>query len=66
MQIILNGHTLEIADNSTLQQLIEQQGLAGKRLAAEVNREIIPRAQHQNHILKAQDRVEIVQAIGGG
>ena len=66
MQIILNGQALELADNSTLQQLIEQQGLTGKRLAAEVNMEIIPRAQHQDHILKEQDRVEIVQAIGGG
>jgi len=66
MQIILNGQALELADNSSLQQLIEQQGLAGKRLAAEVNMEIIPRVQHQNHILKEQDRVEIVQAIGGG
>lgn len=66
MQIILNGEPLELADNSSLQQLIEQQGLAGKRLAAEVNMEIIPRAQHQSHILKDQDRVEIVQAIGGG
>lgn len=66
MQIILNGQALELADNSSLQQLIELQGLAGKRLAAEVNMEIIPRAQHQSHILKEQDRVEIVQAIGGG
>ena len=66
MQIILNGQAIELADNSSLQQLIEQQGLVGKRLAAEVNMEIIPRAQHPNHILKDQDRVEIVQAIGGG
>lgn len=66
MQIILNGQAIELADNSSLQQLIELQGLAGKRLAAEVNMEIIPRAQHANHILKERDRVEIVQAIGGG
>lgn len=66
MQIILNGQALELADNSSLQQLIEQQGLTGKRLAAEVNMEIIPRAKHQDYILKEQDRVEIVQAIGGG
>lgn len=66
MQIVLNGTTLDIADNTTLQQLIENQGMAGKRLAAEVNLEIIPRTEHANHILKDQDQVEIVHAIGGG
>ena len=66
MKIVYNGNELEIPDENTLKQLIEAQGLAGKRLAAEVNREIIPRAEHQTHILKGQDVVEIVHAIGGG
>ncbi len=66
MHIVLNGTALEIADNTTLQQLIENQGMAGKRLAAEVNLEIIPRAEHTRYLLKDQDRVEIVHAIGGG
>ena len=66
MKIIYNGNELEIPDENTLKQLIEAQGLAGKRLAAEVNREIIPRAEHQNYTLKDRDVVEIVHAIGGG
>jgi len=66
MKIILNGNDLSLDENSTLQSLIEQQGLAGKRLAAEVNLEIIPKAEHPNYILKDQDKVEIVHAIGGG
>lgn len=66
MKITLNGSPLEIPDNSTLKQLIELQGLAGQRLAAEVNLEIIPRAEHEALILKPDDQVEIVHAIGGG
>ena len=66
MNIKLNGHSLEVADGTTLLQLIEQEGMAGKRLAAEVNLEIIPKTQHENYILHNQDLVEIVHAIGGG
>ena len=66
MQIKFNGQTLELAENSTLLNLIESQNLVGKRLAAEVNLEIIPKAEHANYILKNDDKVEIVHAIGGG
>ena len=66
MKIILNGQPLDLADNSTLLKLIELQNLLGKRLAAEVNLEIIPKAEHANYVLKNDDKVEIVHAIGGG
>jgi len=51
---------------TSLLQLIEDQGFAGKRLAAEVNREIVPKAEHANYELHEQDRIEVVHAIGGG
>lgn len=66
MKIILNGHSLDLADNSTLLNLIESQDLVGKRLAAEVNLEIIPKTEHASYVLKNDDKVEIVHAIGGG
>ncbi len=46
--------------------LLEHMQLAGKRVAVEVNREIVPRSLHADHQLSAGDRVEIVQAMGGG
>lgn len=66
MKILLNGNELDLEQGTTLKQLIEIQGLAGKRLAAEVNREIIPKAEHESLQLNEQDKVEIVHAIGGG
>lgn len=65
MQLILNGEPYQF-DGETLAGLIEHLGLAGRRLAAEVNREIIPRGQHALHHLHEGDTVEIVHAIGGG
>lgn len=66
MQIFLNGEPQEIAENNTLQQLLETLALTQKRLAVEVNLQIVPRSQFSQHILQAGDKVEIIQAIGGG
>jgi sulfur carrier protein len=66
MQIQVNGETLETSENATLAELIEQLELVGKRIAIELNLEIIPRSEHAATRLKAGDRVEIVHAIGGG
>ena len=40
--------------------------VAGKRLAVEVNEEVVPRSEHGEYCLRDGDRVEIVHAIGGG
>ena len=41
-------------------------GLAGKPVAVERNREIVPRAQHATTLLAAGDRLELVTFVGGG
>jgi sulfur carrier protein len=47
-------------------ELIERLDLSGKRLAVEVNQELVPRSQFGSHRLAANDRVEIIHAVGGG
>jgi len=66
MQITLNGKAHNCPDNLTAEQLVEQLGFAGKRLAMEINEEILPRSQHPSHRLQENDVIEIVHAIGGG
>ncbi|HET7932312.1 MAG TPA: sulfur carrier protein ThiS [Rhodanobacteraceae bacterium] len=66
MQIYLNGQAHECAAAATVAALLEASGYAGRRVAVEVNREIVPRSLHAQHALHEGDRVEIVQAIGGG
>lgn len=66
MQIQLNGEAMELPAGSTVAVLIEKLALAGKRLAVEVNEDIVPRSQHPEFILDDGDRVEVVHAIGGG
>lgn len=66
MQIQLNGDARVLEGGSTISELIDSLGLAGRRIAVEVNEEIVPRSQHGAIHLADGDRVEIVHAIGGG
>jgi len=66
MDIILNGTARQIPDQTSAAELLLALGLADKRLALEVNREIVPRSHFDQHRIQPGDRIEIVQAIGGG
>ncbi len=66
MNITVNGESHEVPENTTVAEIIAQMGLTGKRIAIELNKEILPFQQHTTHVLCAGDSMEIVQAIGGG
>lgn len=66
MNIHLNGEVREVRSPCTLSELITELELSGQRIAVEINGDIAPRSQHDSISLKANDRVEIVRAIGGG
>lgn len=66
MILTVNGETRELPDGLKAAELIERLGLENKRLAVEVNLEIVPRGELPHYELRPGDRVEIVQAIGGG
>jgi sulfur carrier protein len=66
MKITLNGQPFTLEENTSIEQLIQQLGLAEKRYAVEVNESIVPRSEHTESHLQAGDKVEIIQAIGGG
>jgi sulfur carrier protein len=50
----------------TVARLVEQMGYAGKRIAVELNGEIVPKSRHAETPLASGDRLEIVVAVGGG
>jgi len=66
MKIIVNGEPLEVAEGLNAAELMDLLELSGKRLALEINQEIVPRSAFETHRLQAGDRIEIIQAIGGG
>ena len=66
MDIQLNGEPRQLTDGSTVADLLHNENLIQRRVAVEVNGEIVPRGQHATHVLRDGDRIEIVHALGGG
>lgn len=66
IQIRLNGEPHTLATGLTAADLVEQLGLTGRRIAVEINEEIVPRSQLAATALAENDQVEVVHAIGGG
>jgi len=66
IKITLNGENKSIKEDSNADELLELLEITSKRLAIEVNENILPRSQFQTYRFKANDKVEIVHAIGGG
>jgi sulfur carrier protein len=66
MRLTINGKEQNFDDALTLAQLIEQLGMKGDRVAAELNRDIVSRTQWAETSLKDGDQLEIVHFVGGG
>ena len=62
----LNGEQQSIGAGSSLEKLIINLGFQGKKIAVELNEEIIPRRLFGETILRENDCLEVVHAIGGG
>lgn len=66
MQIIVNAEPRELPPGASIVNLLESLALPGTRVAVEVNRELVRRAQHGDHQLHEGDVVEVVTLVGGG
>jgi sulfur carrier protein len=66
MQIFVNGKPADMPDACTARDLIQRLELSGKRIALEVNGEIVPRSTYSEYRFKHGDKIEVVHAIGGG
>ena len=66
MVIRLNGEGRVLSEGTTVERLIADLGLGGRRVAVEVNRDIIPAEEYAGTELRGGDVVEIVHFVGGG
>lgn len=65
-RIQLNARPTDIPAGWRVADLIDDLGYTGKRIAVELNGEIVVRGAHETTVLHDGDRVEIVIAVGGG
>lgn len=66
MTLTINGEPRELPDGITVRELLQSMQLDPRYLAAEVNRQVIPRARHAEHVLHPGDVIEVVTLVGGG
>jgi len=66
VRVIVNGQEHECSGPATLADLLRRLEIAPRGVAVEVNREVVPRARHQQFLLTDGDRLEIVSLVGGG
>jgi sulfur carrier protein len=66
IRVLLNGEPRHLDRGASIAALLDAEGLAARRVAVEVNGEIVPRGRHAERALADGDRIEIVHALGGG
>jgi len=66
IKIQINGKILLVNDNSNIQELVNKLKIPVKKVAIQLNQEIIDKSKLKKYILKKKDKIEIVHFIGGG
>lgn len=66
IQLLVNGESRSMPEPLTVAELLNRLGYDRRRIAVEVNREVIPQPRHLEHPLISGDQVEIVTLVGGG
>jgi thiamine biosynthesis protein ThiS len=66
LTIIVNGKQTEITEGSGISDLLRSLGLDTERVAVELNRRIVRRADWGSTSFSEGDKVEIVHFVGGG
>jgi sulfur carrier protein len=66
MQVTINGESRELPGELTVSQLLVTLELTGRRVAVEINRELVTRSLHETRKINSGDVIEIVSLVGGG
>ena len=66
MRIEINGEPRNVADESYLSDLVRELSLTPERVAIELNKEVVRRADWATTLMTEGDRIEIVHFVGGG
>ncbi len=66
LSVLVNGEPRSVPAGATVAALLGLLGVHGRRLAVAVNRSVVPRSRYDRVALAAGDRIEILEAVGGG
>ena len=66
MNVLINGESREVPDSVTLTALLELFPMPSQRVAIELNRSVVRRADWGNIIISEGDKIEVIHFVGGG
>ena len=66
MKITVNQKSLVFDSEISLERLLVELSVSTKYIAIEVNKMIIPKSEYTKYLLKENDIVEVINAVGGG
>ena len=66
IQIYINGEKKNINISSNIINILEEYSLKNKLIAVEINQEVIPKSNYKTKKIYKNDRIEILELIGGG
>lgn len=66
MKVRVNGTDRDVQAGTTVRALVQEMGMANQAVAAEVNKQLVPRRKQDETVLKEGDVVELVSLVGGG
>jgi thiamine biosynthesis protein ThiS len=64
--VTVNGEARALRDGATVADLVAELGLAGRKIAVAVGRDVVPRGSYAARAVRDGDRIEILEAVGGG
>jgi len=64
--VIVNGENKEGMAGKTVAEYLAESGFDRKRVAVEINGDIVPKSQYESKTLEDGDNVEVVSFVGGG
>ncbi len=66
MKVIVNGKPLELPEGLTIDGLLAHLNVRREYTAVALNREVTPKHQYAQSVLRDGDKIEIVRPMGGG
>jgi len=66
IKIYINGKEKIISAETNILELLKELNLQPERVAVEINKNVIPKQEFSNYVLKDGDKIEVVRFVGGG
>ena len=66
MRVKVNGKEMDLRDKITIKELIEELKIEGKVMAAAINMEVVKKENWDEKTINEDDKIELLQFVGGG